>query len=210
MTIAEYRLHTTRTLPDLGIDLKELSLTLNTWTVDSRQWNLIEIAKNISDKLNYTHMTSGLAGELGELVQCIGTEMKINSKVDKINLGEEIGDIYWYLANYANMRDLDIPEDPKIDITEPECVDFLIIRVADLVDVVKRFMAYNKPIERRLEAEAVYDIRVALLMLEKTYELSGEDIRAKNIAKLKKRFPEKFSDTLAVNRNLEEERKTLE
>jgi NTP pyrophosphatase (non-canonical NTP hydrolase) len=208
MTIAEYRTHTPRTLPDLGINIKELSLNLHAYEVNDKKWDLIEIAKITSNKLNYTHMALGLAGEVGELVECVGTDLKFD--VDKPNLGEELGDLYWYLANIANMLHIDIPEDLQVDVPNVECIDFLIIKVGELVDLIKRYMAYNKEIDRTKATLLICDIRLALLVFEKTYELNGADIRTRNINKLRARFPEKFSDELAVNRDLDNERRTLE
>lgn len=180
MKIAEYRTLTVRTLPDLG-----------------------------SDKLNYSHMVMGLSGEIGELVECIGTELKLTG-VDRVNLGEEIGDIYWYLSNYCNMREIDLPEETISVVEGYECLDFLITSISNLVDIVKKYVAYNKPIEKSKEMEATYDIRSALFLMESVYELNGGDIRSRNIHKLKVRYPEKFDENLAVNRKLDEERKTLE
>ena len=181
---------------------------LHTWSVNDKRWDLIDIAKNMSDKLNYSHMALGLAGEIGELIECIGTDLKFN--IDRINLGEELGDIYWYLANIANMWEVHIPEDLQVDIPGVECLDFLIIKIGELVDHIKRFMAYNKAIDKEKGALLICDVRLALYVMEKTYDLNGGDIRARNIAKLIARFPDKFSDHLAINRDIDTERKTLE
>jgi len=196
MKLAEYREHTKRTLPDL------------TFTIKGEGLSVRNCSDEIGHKLNLTHMVLGLAGEIKELVECVGTELKL--KIDKINLGEEIGDMYWYLANYCNFQNLPLPETVVFDTPPDMCLDFLIIKIGDLVDTVKRLVAYNKPIDKAKELELVYDIRVALFMFEELYSLSGDDIREANIAKLRKRYPDKFSEDLAINRNIEEERKTLE
>ena len=44
----------------------------------------------------------------------------------------------------------------------------------------------------------------------KYYNLDFAKLLDNNIAKLKVRFPDKFTEEAALNRNLEEERKTLE
>lgn len=197
MQLSEYRELTKRTLPNLGTILKDTGLEGT------------EIYDKISNKLNYSHMALGLGSEIGELVECVGTELKL--KIDKVNLGEEIGDLYWYLANFANMRNIPLPEDNvQIEVPTEMCLDYLITKVGDLIDIVKRYVAYNKEIERAKELEVVYDVRVALLLFERVYELDGNDIRRKNIDKLAKRYPDKFDEYLAINRNIEEERKALE
>lgn len=180
MNIAEYRQHTLRTLPDLG-----------------------------SPQLNLSHMALGLAGEIGELVECVGTELKFN-EVNRPNIVEELGDLYWYLANYCNMQEIDLPENPVFTETDDECLDLLIVKISNLVDLVKRYMAYNKSIEKVKEIEAIYDIRVALVLFENVYDLDGDEIRSKNIAKLKARYPQKFDENLAVNRDIAVEKKAME
>jgi len=210
MTVAEYRQHTLRTLPDLGdsfrIHVKNLSHRLEISL--ETQIETTQKIENIADKLNLTHMALGLAGEIGELTECVGTGLKF--EIDRVNLCEELGDIYWYLANYCNMRELDLPEEPLVEVKVEDAFDHLIIKISDLVDIVKRYMAYNKPIEKSKEMNAVYDIRVALYLFEELYDFDGADIRSKNIAKLIARFPEKFTDELAINRNLDNEHKALE
>jgi NTP pyrophosphatase (non-canonical NTP hydrolase) len=197
MTLAEYRTHTPRTLPDLGGILYGQEIIIP-----------VDIRKKISDKLNYMHMATGLASEVGELVECVGTDLRFD--VDLANLGEEIGDLYWYLANYANMRNINLPEELHVHIPEEQCLDFLIIKVGMLVDIIKKFAAYNKDIDRVQETLIVCDVRLALLAIEHTYDLNGKEIRLRNIAKLARRYPVEFSDFLATHRDLVAERKELE
>lgn len=205
MNTQEHALKAVRTLPNLGEDLEKLDMTPG-WMLED--WKSFK--KKISDKLNLTHMALGLAGELGEIVNCTGTELKL--KVDKPNLKEELGDIYWYLSNYCTMREVPIPDSQalKIQLPTERCFELLISSISELVDLVKRFEAYNKEIDRSKEIETVYDIYCALYMFETAYDLDGAEVRAINIRKLEIRYPEKFSDALAINRNTEAERKALE
>jgi len=197
MTLAEYRTHAPRTLADVGGILYGQEIIIP-----------VDIRKKICDKLNYMHMATGLASEVGELVECVGTDLRFD--VDLANLGEEIGDLYWYLANYANMRNINLPEELHVHIPEEQCLDFLIIKVGMLVDIVKKFAAYNKDIDRVQETLIVCDVRLALLAIEHTYDLNGKEIRLRNIAKLARRYPVEFSDFLATHRDLVAERKELE
>ena len=48
-----------------------------------------------------------------------------------------------------------------------------------------------------------------LAMLLRELDLSFEEVAQANIDKLRKRFPDKFSKDKAINRNLEEEQKSL-
>jgi len=58
-------------------------------------------------------------------------------------------------------------------------------------------------------AEEAGDIMWYLAMLLREVDVSFEDVAAKNIAKLQKRFPDKFSKDNALNRDLDEEQKVL-
>ncbi len=197
MNNIEYAEKAKRTLPDLTF--KE-----NSEGVFERV-----ASDEIGVKLNLVHMALGLSGEIGELVQCVGTELK--SKVDLPNLKEELGDLYWYLVNYCTLRDINPPKDViNNDLPQEECFELLIISVSDIVDITKKLLAYNKEIDRTNELEYIYNIYNGLDMFQKLYDLDGAEIRTKNIEKLQKRYPDRYSDFHAVNRNTDEERKTLE
>ena len=124
MTIAEYRKHILRTLPDLGKVLKDKVVKAfdETTLPNGIAFELGMLLGGNSNKLNYMHMATGLASEVGELVECAGTDLQFN--IDRVHLGEEIGDLYWYLCNYANMRTINLPEDLRVSIPEEQCLDF--------------------------------------------------------------------------------------
>ena len=206
MTFKEYRTLTSRTLPDLG------EIIHNTFVknepFDEKDVDKIE---NNSLKLNLSHMVLGLNSEIKELVDCVGLELKVASKVDLVNLGEELGDIYWFISNYLNIRDLIAPEELTLgNYDEDECLDVLIFNIGEITDIVKKFVAYNKPIDKMKELEYTYGILVGLELFERAYSLDGNHIREKNINKLRARYPEKFEEVKAINRDLDKERKELE
>ena len=189
-----YCKNTKRTLPDLGLDKEQIN-------------RLIPV--EIGHKLNLAHMALGLSTELGELVNCIGTELKV--RVDRVNLGEEIGDLYWYIANYCNLQDIAPPDELTINsLPNYKAMELLISSIADLNDLVKKFVAYNRPIEKSVELEAIYDIYSSLNLLEEVYKLNGAELRAANIEKLRVRYPHKFTEEAAINRDIDKERQTLE
>lgn len=90
------------------------------------------------------HASMGCYTESGELLEAMVKQLT-DGDFDKVNFGEEIGDIEWYQAIGFDAT----------GVTEAEC-------------------------------------------------------REKNIAKLRKRYPEKFDADQAINRDLDAERKTLE
>ena len=108
-----------------------------------------EVKRTLADlgykEKNNIHMLMGLSTEVGELTDIFKKNFAYNTKIDWVNVEEEICDIMWYLINLCNINGIDI--------------------------------------EKALD---------------------------KNISKLKARYPEKFDEELARNRNLELERKILE
>lgn len=86
----------------------------------------------------------------------------------------------------------------------------LVTEAGELEDVLKKQFIYGKAIDRVNLVEEAGDILWYLALLLRTLESSFEEAMEKNVAKLKKRFPEGFSEERALNRDLVEERKVLE
>lgn len=172
--------------------------------------NIIHFTEEHGLKFNLCHMVMGMASELGELVNCTGTQLKV--KVDLPNLKEELGDIYWYLSNYCRIRELPVPDSSalQLNIDDDKCFDLLISSVSELTDLIKKYIAYNRPIDKAKELDTIYDIYCALKAFENIYSLSGDEVRLMNITKLDARYGAKFSEQAANNRNLDNERQVLE
>lgn len=82
--------------------------------------------------------------------------------------------------------------------------------VGEIMDIYKKNLAYNKPIDEVNEKEEIGDLMwyIANHCTNKGWDM-GEILQT-NINKLKARFPEKFSTDKANNRDLDVERKILE
>ena len=148
-----------------------------------------------SDKLDLSHMVLGILSEFEEYINC----------TDDVNKSEECSDIMWYISNYCTFREWDL--DDLWKNKNPNGNSF-IVNVSILQDIVKKFIAYNK----KIDVEKEYDILTGLI--SNVYDMyDGIDYEKSlenNINKLKVRFPEKFTEENALNRNLKEERKVLE
>lgn len=161
-----------------------------------------------SEKLNLAHMVLGLVSEQEEYLEA-------SVKEDEVNQREELADMCWYIANYCEMRGYKFHEllkqcqfffEPNDEWIEQ--VSYMDVYVSKLADYVKKYVAYGKPIIRAKEKEALKGILYSLT-LEECYFDFERDLR-NNIEKLKVRFPEKFTQEKALNRDLETERKILE
>lgn len=162
------------------------------------------------------HATIGAMTEIGELF-----EMLENENIDLTNLQEEVGDVTWYVAIACHEMNWSLEEfiptaNPSSgkDI-RPQIEKELIKMVqcgAKALDLMKKSSFYGKPLdEEKMKKEMKDLVKHSVHLLS----VGGFDIEgsfAINIKKLHdKRFKGgKFSETEAVHRNLEEERKTLE
>ena len=101
--------------------------------------------------LRILHALMGLQTETGELTDAVKRHIFYGAELDKVNLVEEIGDVFWYIAIL---------------------MDELKVEVGD--------------------------------------KASFEHAMKVNIEKLRARYPNKFTEHDAVNRDLDTERKILE
>lgn len=82
--------------------------------------------------------------------------------------------------------------------------------VGELQDQVKKHWIYGKTLDRTNILEEIGDICWYLNIALDAYGLSWSDCFERNIAKLSKRYPDKFSSDAALNRDLANERAALE
>jgi NTP pyrophosphatase (non-canonical NTP hydrolase) len=130
---------------------------------------------------------------------------------DKTNILEEIGDITWYLAIIGREYNMDFPTDLPLSNEDPMKIVISIIKqTCKLLDMLKKKLFYNKPINDELFKQ----ITTLVMILTQSYmNYYSIDIKGSfdiNISKLKSRYGSKFSSDKAINRDLETERKILE
>ena len=151
--------------------------------------------------LNLTHMALGMCTELSELQDAIENE-------DHVNIGEELADFQWYLANYNTIRGYTYTENNSPVYYEE--INDLYYTVSELQDLIKKELAYGKTINEKLEKSLLDSLHYMIKGFYNTYKLDQGEYLQKNIDKLIARYPEKFNSDDAINRNLEAERKILE
>lgn len=150
-----------------------------------------------SDKLDLAHMVLGVCSEVEEYVNA----------TDKVNKSEECSDMNWYLANYCTFRGYNL-EDMYKDIPGNTCLDTFDVHLSRLQDYVKKYMAYNKDICPTKEQFALKGLCYWVTIMYEGIDM--EQSLQNNIDKLRVRFPDKFDEDLAKNRDLAAERKELE
>lgn len=86
----------------------------------------------------------------------------------------------------------------------------LVTEAAECMDAIKKSKIYGKPLDKINLIEEAGDIMWYLAILAHDLDVSFETIWEKNIAKLQARYPEKFTETDALIRDIEAERAILE
>ena len=80
----------------------------------------------------------------------------------------------------------------------------------ELLDAYKKWFAYGKQLDKTNVAEEIGDQFWYLINLCRMLEINPEDVFDICIKKLQTRYPDKFTQEKAVNRDLDKERKILE
>lgn len=86
----------------------------------------------------------------------------------------------------------------------------LATEAGEVLDALKKTLFYGKPFDLVNMKEELGDILWYFARLCKAFDFSFEDIQETNIAKLKARYGEKFSEEKAITRDLTAERTVLE
>ena len=159
-----------------------------------------------SEKLDLAHMVLGIVSEQEEFLKAVVLE-------DMINQREELADMCWYVANYCTFRGYNFQNivENCINIQQEEWeqeVSAMDVFVSKLADYVKKYIAYNKPIDRESEENVLRGIIFSITLED--CEFSFDKDLERNINKLKLRFPDKFTEYNALNRDLDGEREILE
>lgn len=150
---------------------------------------------SLGDKLDLAHMVLGIFSEFDEYINA----------TDEINKSEECTDMMWYISNYCTFRNLNLQNLWEVKLFNNRS---FVNNVSILQDYVKKNLAYGKEIDRLNE----FDVLTGLLYnISKMYgDINVEQSLENNINKLRVRFPDKFTEENAINRNLEQERTELE
>lgn len=153
------------------------------------------------------HAAIGIMTETVELLLAAYNEDRVNTK-------EEIGDILWYLAIGCDEMCCTLDEVRQIATASPieletNPVKLLVETAAEILDTLKRNTFYATTVDHITLGTHFAN---ALVILDWICEDEGWDlseIQERNIEKLRVRFPEKFTQEQAENRDLEAEHAVL-
>lgn len=86
----------------------------------------------------------------------------------------------------------------------------MVTEVAELADMIKKFIFYNKPFDKVNAKEECGDASWYIGLAIDEMKATMNEVLSMNIAKLRLRYPNKFNGKDAIGRNVEAERELLE
>lgn len=182
--------------------------------------------KELPQREHFIHMGLGIIGEIGEFAGAVKKHAIYLKPLDNVNLLEEGGDTLWYTGNLH-------PEIPVAQTQLQAAFDLgysqgraqaglgvfegglLVIEVMAqasmaMCNIISGPQNMADPLERSKAETNVLIIYKALGRLYGAFNLDLFQSLEVNIAKLAKRYGDKFSEYAALNRDLAGERQVLE
>ena len=192
-TLEEYRVLAARTLPDLG-----------------------------SMSNNLLHMEAGIAGEfLGEAVDILKKTFAYKKPLDKVHLGEELADTVWYCAGVETINKLPgivIPFDEEaiawVENIKNQTITYIKknirVRSSSVETECLGIILANKGAVDSTNRGATLAVVGICMGICEVLNIDFWQALTNNISKLQVRYPEKFTEEAALNRDLAAERAELE
>lgn len=153
-------------------------------------------------ELNIMHMKLGIITEIGETLDIFKKNLAYNKPIDMVNLGEELADILWYVVNEAafNKLSITILNEPLYGYVEKHTEQE---RIYDTCIYLMTYLSHRE----QYNSQKLINILQQICAI---WEIDFFQILTNNIAKLQVRYPDKFTNEAALNRDLDAERKKLE
>lgn len=126
-----------------------------------------------------------------------------------------IVDSYSYV-NYATNTEAPVTDEMKERFNNDENIRLLHAGIGmatesgEFLDMLKKHLYYGKPLDKVNLAEEVGDLMWYCAVAMDVLDIDFNDVLETNIKKLAARYPEKFTEFHAENRDLDSERQILE
>lgn len=180
---------------------------------ESSDMKLIRERLGSDNVIRMLHAALGMTTEIAEFFESLENDDVVNKK-------EELGDMFWYIAVAFDAARAEfgnafvMPGNGVIwmGITLEETKKALLSAVAEYVDVLKRTIYYDKYCleAKKVESLLMSVYKLTLWMIGVTGAGKPGEVFADNIAKLKKRYGEKFNEDGALHRDTKNELSHIE
>lgn len=140
------------------------------------------VAEMTPMKAHLMHMAVGIAGEAAELLEAV-------SNGDQEHIIEEIGDLRFYIAGLRNGMGWEDGEPVAQHAgNEDQCAQMIVFASGIVLDVVKKWWAYDKPLSNVDLLFSLNCLMVWVSSLQSSLGIRTEQVLAENNAKLSKRY----------------------
>lgn len=162
------------------------------------------------------HAAIGLSGEAGELlyaVEPISRDGNPLMLLDEDNIKEELGDLHFYLSDLGALLEekdfIRYEVGPDVydrlfshntAIRARLSVSVIATEAANVLDVVKKHVIYNKPLDTETLIDHASKLRAAMYFLSSVFDWKPADLMDANREKLEKRYPTGYTDAAAAAR----------
>lgn len=148
------------------------------------------VASMTAEKAHAMHMAVGVAGEAGELLECFQKHAQ-GEPLDMENAVEELGDIEFYLEGLRQATGLRSDFDGVL-VGEPQLAGRHVVTIAvlagALLDVIKKHVIYNKPLDTDKALQYITALETQLLFAYEALKVTREEVIAANMKKLGVRY----------------------
>lgn len=157
--------------------------------------------------INLWHAATGVAGEVGELLECVSAGFP---NIDRTNLIEELGDIEFYMEqirqqlamthNSESILSVVKEMELTIESIERNAVSAVIYGTG-ILDTIKKAVIYNKSLDIDTLCDQMLRLDIAMSTIRLAMGIQRTKVLGANIAKLKVRYEGlQYSDTAAQER----------
>ena len=174
-----------------------------------------------ADHIN--HMCLGIVGEMGELVDQIKKAYVYGKAIDQVNIIEEVGDVAYYTAGLvqhfpalADWLDSDELKQSinyeKLEVARENITRTILLNAMSAANLTADLMMFadDDNLQDANAEQVAKALGTALFATAVLLEVDLSQACEVNIAKLAKRYGDKYSDYAAVNRDIDAERAVLE
>ena len=174
-----------------------------------------------ADHIN--HMCLGIVGEMGELVDQIKKAYVYGKAIDQVNIIEEVGDVAYYtaglvqyfpaLADWLGSDELKQSINyEKLEVARENVTRTILLNAMSAANLAVDLMMFadDDNLQDTDAEEVVKTLGTALFATAVLLDVDLAEAFEVNIAKLAKRYGDKYSDYAAVNRDTDAERAVLE
>lgn len=171
---------------------------------------LLFVSAQGSLNADLTHAALGITSDMGELIECLAEFVIEKQEINKVNLIEECGDIYWFCNLAASCVGLDFEgvhnaakdwKDHMDDMDMNELILWLAIGACRLADRIKAHVIYGKELDANGMMRELGAVLRTVEELAGRWDVTLPQVLEANIAKLTTRYGAKFDKVRALRRD---------